>query len=116
MKTIGDRIKQVRNEASLTLASFAQKIGVKSPSVSRWETGINNPSPRTIKIICSEFGINSDWLTNGEGEMRSITKETAVSNDLDQKFFEMYLSLPPEQKECMQGFMRLITSNKMQQE
>lgn len=113
---VGERIKAIRNESGLSMEKFGKRIGIAKSSLSSLERGINNPSPRTIKIICSEFGINSDWLTNGEGEMHSIVQTTNISNDLDREFFEMYLSLPQQQKECMQGFMRLILSNKMQQE
>ncbi len=117
METIGERIKKVRQESSLTTYSFAERIGVKPPSVSRWETGINNPSLRTLKIICSEFGINEDWLLNGSGEMHTTVQELSSYSEQDQDFITQYLSLPSDQKDWLRNLMdRLVVANKAERE
>lgn len=65
---IGSRIKQVRKDSGLSMQSFGDRLGISSPSVSKIESGINNPSEQTIRAICSEFNINRDWLVDGIGE------------------------------------------------
>lgn len=67
--TIGDRIKQVREALGYTQTEFADRIGVGFSSISKLEANINNPSPRTVKGICHEFGVNINWLRSGTGEM-----------------------------------------------
>ena len=64
------RIKELREAAGLSTRAFAAKIGVSSSSISKLESGENNPSERTIRLICSEFNVRRDWLLTGEEPMR----------------------------------------------
>lgn len=66
--TLGERIKQVRKDSGLSMQAFGERLGISSPSVSKIESGINNPSEQTIRAICSEFNISRDWLVDGIGE------------------------------------------------
>lgn len=68
---MNNRIREVRNQAGLSMQAFGDKIGVSAPSVSKIEAGINNPSEQTIRAICSEFNVNRDWLVDGIGDMRA---------------------------------------------
>ncbi len=68
---MNNRIREVRKHAGLSMQAFGEKLGVSSPSVSKIEAGINNPSEQTIRAICSEFNVNRDWLVDGIGAMES---------------------------------------------
>ena len=48
---------------------FGAKIGITGGSVSLLESGKNNPSEQTIRLICREFGVNYLWLTTGDDPM-----------------------------------------------
>lgn len=63
-----DRIKKIRTENNLSMEKFGERIGITRSSVCKLESGENNPSERTVILICQEFGINKDWLLTGEGE------------------------------------------------
>lgn len=63
------RIKDLRNSLNLTMQAFGDRLGISAASVSKLESGVNNPSEQTIRAICSEFGVRRDWLETGEGEM-----------------------------------------------
>ena len=67
---MNNRIKQLRESAGLSTRAFAAKIGISSSSISKLESGENNPSERTIRLICSEFNVRRDWLLTGEEPMR----------------------------------------------
>lgn len=68
MKTIGERIKYIRKDVyKLTLDRFGEKIGISNAAVSALETGKNNPSEQTVRMICREFRVNEEWLRNGIG-------------------------------------------------
>lgn len=71
---MNQRIKYVRkNILKLSMEEFGEHIGISKSAVSQIESGTNNPSERTIKLICSKFGISDDWLRNGtEPMMREI--------------------------------------------
>lgn len=62
-----ERIKKIRTKYQLNQEDFGRKIGIGKTSVSKLESGENNPSEQTILLICKEFGINEIWLRTGEG-------------------------------------------------
>ena len=68
---MNNRIKQVRQLNHLTQDVFASRLGITKSSVSLIESGKNNPSSQTIKLICSEFGVRREWLEYGDLPMRS---------------------------------------------
>lgn len=69
MDTIGKRIKYIRKDLKhLTLEQFGQRIGITASSCSTIESGKNNPSEQTIRLICSEFGVDEVWLRTGVGK------------------------------------------------
>ena len=77
---MNERIKAVRQLMKLTQADFGSSIGVSQNFIWMLETGAREPSDRTIRDICREFGINETWLRTGEGEMRrSFAREEEMS-------------------------------------
>lgn len=58
MNNIGERIRHLRKDISLTLTEFGEHIGITAASLSAIETGKTNPSELTIRAICREFGVN----------------------------------------------------------
>lgn len=67
------RIKDVRKSLNLTQSKFAEHLGLTQTAYSMIENGKRPLSNKYIKIICSEFGINENWLRNGLGEMFSAS-------------------------------------------
>lgn len=66
---MNSRIKKIREENKLSQEEFGKRIGVGRSSISKLESGENNPSDQTILLICNTFNVNEDWLRTGEGEM-----------------------------------------------
>lgn len=69
--TIGNRIRQVRKncEGKMTQKEFGERIGVNMAVVTSYELDRVIPPEPTIRLICSTFGVDYDWLKFGEGEM-----------------------------------------------
>lgn len=75
-----ERFSKVRKDAGLTQDEFASRIGLTKNFVSLIETGKREPSDRTIKDVCREFGINEEWLKNGDGEMKiKLTRSAEIA-------------------------------------
>lgn len=72
---MNSRIKKVRIENGLNQEEFGNRICIKKASVSRLESGENNPSDRTVKLICQEFNVNENWLRTGEGSQNAIDSQ-----------------------------------------
>jgi transcriptional regulator with XRE-family HTH domain len=67
--TILDRIRLIRIEIGLKQGEFAKRIGLTQTSMSMIETGKAPLTEKNIKLICSTFAVNEDWLRTGKGEM-----------------------------------------------
>lgn len=119
--TIGERIRIVRSKTlgrKISMASFADKIGVTSGAVSQWENNQKTPSNSVIVLICKEFGINEEWLRNGTGDMFTISgREVEVAriadvmlNDVDPylktKLIRMVADAPAEDLELFAKYAR----------
>ena len=63
-----NRIRQVRMNANLSQTEFAQRINLSKNFISLVENGGREPSDRTIRDICREFGVNETWLRTGAGD------------------------------------------------
>lgn len=64
---IGERIKKVRKMAGQSQLVFAEELGVDRSHISNIERGNREPSSQLIKLICSFYGINENWLRKNEG-------------------------------------------------
>lgn len=112
--SVGERIRRIRKDAGLSLETFGEQIGITKSAVGQIERGMNNPAERTIKLICSEFRVNYDWLTQGIGEMYSTAAESIIDelvdeyhlDDLDRQIMIEYLKLPVEQRQIFRDTVR----------
>lgn len=78
------RIKEVRLAANLAQAAFGEALGLSQNYIWMIETGKREPSERTIRDICREYGVNENWLRTGEGEMYVVrTVEDALGDLFD---------------------------------
>ena len=62
----GTTIKQLREKRNLTQAELAEKIGVSSKTVSKWETGRGLPDISLLQPLAQALGISVIELLNGE--------------------------------------------------
>lgn len=81
---ISNNITFYRKKLGYTQNQLAEKIGVKTTSVSSWERGANSPDIETLYAICKLFNISLDemygvntengYLVNNESS-KTKTKE-----------------------------------------
>lgn len=87
MNTTNTRIKEVRKEAKLTQAAFAERINLTQNYVALIESGQREPSIRTVKDICREFNIQETWLRTGIGPMHGdLSREDDLSIEIGKLF------------------------------
>ena len=65
-ETIGNRISKYRKEKGLTQEALAEKMGVSSQAVSKWENDISCPDISLLPQLCRILGITADELINGK--------------------------------------------------
>lgn len=67
--TLGERLKLVRG--SITQESFSATLQVNKRTLINYEQGVRTPDAEFIRLLCVLYGVNSNWLILGEGEMFS---------------------------------------------
>ena len=79
----GATIKALREGRNLTQAELAEKIGVSSKTISKWETAKGLPDISLLQPLAQALGISVIELMNGE---QIINKNTSA-NMLRSKFY-----------------------------
>ena len=82
-----ERIKQARKAAGLTQAAFGERIGISQNYVAQIEGGSRDPSDRTLRDICREFGVPEVWLRTGAGDMFEARPREAELAELVKSLF-----------------------------
>ncbi len=60
--TLGNRIKEFRELRGWKQSEFANKIGVKQPTIAAWETGVHEFKPDNLKKICEVLNVTPNEL------------------------------------------------------
>lgn len=116
---INERFKELRKALGLSQEELGNKIGLSKSGISNIESGTRNVTDKHIKLICSEFPINEDWLRTGTGEMFLKTSSDTMEQlkkefDLDEFSFKLvhgYLKLAPAERKAIRDlFYRVIES------
>ena len=79
----GATVKALREKRGLTQAELADKIGVSSKTVSKWETAKGLPDISLLQPLAQALGISVIELMNGE----HITNQNISANMLRGKFY-----------------------------
>jgi transcriptional regulator with XRE-family HTH domain len=93
MKTVYERIKEIRTTLGLSQVEFAKRIFVSKGFYSDIEVGKKKINDRIIFIVAKQFNVNVEWIKTGEGEMWTNTppdirleKLLDIYNQLDDSF------------------------------
>lgn len=100
-KNIGNRIYQIRSSLDLSMEKFGKKIGISKVSVHNIEKGINNPSEQTIMLICREFNVNYEWLTQGTGNEMFISHDDHKINEIMEEY-----GLGESERPLVEGYLK----------
>ena len=79
----GTTIKHLRESRKMTQADLAEKIGVSSKTVSKWETAKGLPDISLLQPLAQALGISVIELMNGE----HIINKNVSANMLRSKFY-----------------------------
>ena len=79
----GNTIKQLRESRRLTQAELAERIGVSSKTISKWETARGLPDISLLQPLAQALGISVIELMNGE----HIINKNVSANMLRCKFY-----------------------------
>lgn len=116
---MNERLRLLREKIGISRAVFGQRIGVSGDVINNLERGRVEIKEHILKLICSEFSANEDWLRTGTGEMFLKTSSDTMEQlkkefDLDEFSFKLvygYLKLAPAERKAIRDlFYRVIES------
>lgn len=93
MKTIGTRIRGLREKKNMTQTELSDYLGMKTyTTVSKWESDDNFPKGKDLKKLAELFGVSSDYLLG-------LSQDTSSSSISD-----IYNKLEPPRQEKVYNF------------
>ncbi len=60
--TLGDKIRQLREERGLSQEELAERLDVSRQTVSNWENDKATPDAIKLGVLCRTFGVSADEL------------------------------------------------------
>lgn len=117
-----ERLREYRkNILKINQDEFARRLCMSRSNVGNIEVGRIELTDRTIKQICSEFGVSEHWIRTGEGEIYcqddaddDLIAQVAKKYKLDeagQALLKTFLELPEEYARLLLSFAhRLINA------
>ncbi len=66
--TLGKKIQKLRKEKNWTQEELAERLGVSSQAVSKWETDISSPDISLLRPLAAVMEISVDYLLNPNEE------------------------------------------------
>ena len=65
-ETLGDRISRLRRSQGWDQAALAERAGIKSTQISKYERGVYEPKLSALSRIAAALGTSTDYLITGK--------------------------------------------------
>ncbi len=120
MRSIGERIKELRKTLGVTQTEMAKRLLLERGSMCDIERGkVKKVTERVIKSICQEFNVNEAWLKTGEGEtfksdselFESLSPLISTLTELEKRFLLNYVKLPQKHRILAFQFVEKLFSD-----
>ena len=106
MNTMGKRIYMKRTENGMTMKQLADKLGVQTSAINKYEKGaVENIKRKTIEDMAKIFKCSPSWLMGFDADMDITVRD---DNDLN-TLVEIYNDMTTAQKKEALRFMKYIT-------
>lgn len=80
MESIGNRIGHLRRAAGLTQEALAERLGVSSQAVSKWENDLSCPDISLLPELAKILGTTTDTLLTGKSDEVRVVPATQRKN------------------------------------
>lgn len=62
MRTLGDNLRNAREEKNLTQVEVSRKTGINNKTISNYENDVSSPDPGTLKLFADIYETSVDYL------------------------------------------------------
>lgn len=101
--TTFERIKKVSKERGLTLKQVAEKSGMSTNAIYRYNQGVN-PKYDSLRAIANTLGVTVEYLTGETSDTDKKKQVDLADNDVIMTFEGR--PIPPEDIELMKRLLR----------
>ncbi len=81
MKTVGEKIKDLRNERNISQEELSFELKVSRQTIHKWEKNIMQPNADSIRSLCSYFAVQADYFFNDINNDVEAQNCLAISED-----------------------------------
>ncbi len=108
-KTLGEKIRHLREKVTMNQDELAEKTKVGGRLISRYENDKTVPSTEVIKRMAEVFGVTADYLICSDGENKGIVRDRELFNQMS-----IVDKMPEEDKDFVKRLLRaLIVDNRL---
>lgn len=81
MQTLGNKIKELRQERNLSQMQLAKLLNVSDAIICKWESDTNEPKASYIFLLAKFFDVTSDYLLGLEDMIYINSSSTNITNE-----------------------------------
>jgi len=108
--SVSNRIKEARKALKMSQKDFAKAICISNSYLADVENDYPKVNDRIIRLISITFGVNENWLKEGEGEIFYKSPNEKMT-----RLVSIFNELPPDfQDYVLQQIEQLLTLRKKQ--
>ena len=93
MKEMGKRLKGLRESMGLSQMKMAEILGLKQPSINRYEQGTATPTVENLRKYADYFDVSMNYIfartDNPEGKLYAHQPKSLADNKELQQFIEL---------------------------
>lgn len=90
-ETFGQRLSRIRKEKGFTQNEIADKVGVTSQAVSKWENDLASPDIDILLKLSEIFDISIDELL-GKETKKTVLNDKPSKKDIDKMIFKIIVT------------------------
>lgn len=119
-KELNKRLAELRKNLGMNQKDFASSLSLGQSTLAMIETGKRELNERNIKLICSLYKVNYDWLVKGIGRMFQDDDSDAQAivdsvmtgdNDFAKKILVKFAKLSDEHWKQLEEILNELENN-----
>lgn len=87
--TFGDRVTGARQQANMSQADLAKRLGVKLKTLRAWEDDQSEPRANKLSMMAGLLNVSLLWLLSGEGDGPDSPTMGDLSPDISEMLTEI---------------------------
>ena len=95
----GAKLREMRKDRGWSLDDFSKVTNLPKGSISKWESGVCNPSVPSLRTLCYFFGVNDDFFKLSNKESKEVKKEDKLVVILEERLETLSKKVQEYEKE-----------------